>query len=416
MFRFIHTADLHLDAPLKSLALKDEELSELVGNATRRALERIVDLCLEEKVDALLIAGDLYDGDMRSMKTAAFLVSEMERLQAADINVFMIRGNHDAESVVTRELEFPSNVHVFSGHGGTVELPERGVAVHGVSFSKPQAPESLLPKYKPPVPGLFNIGLLHTSLAGAAGHDTYSPCSVSDLQTHGFDYWALGHVHARQVHTEAPHVVMPGMPQGRDIGEAGSKSVTLATVQDGIVSLEERVTSEVEFAREAVALDGIDDWRDALEAIDAVLNSAAMSMSRHSVLRLELSGKTPLAWRLRRDSDLLLEQVSNRARGKGSVWIDKIVHSQVPPSQSVKGDDPRSELGALMKGLMEDEPFVSRALGAADDVIGDLPPDLRSAFGETEGEQVEQVRQILREGIDDIMARMVAGDAEEGPS
>jgi exonuclease SbcD len=336
MFRFIHTADLHLDAPLKSLALKDEELSELVGNATRRALERIVDLCLEEKVDALLIAGDLYDGDMRSMKTAAFLVSEMERLHAADINVFMIRGNHDAESVLTRELEFPSNVHVFSGHGGTVELPERGVAVHGVSFSRPQAPESLLPKYKPPVPGLFNIGLLHTSLAGAAGHDTYSPCSVSDLQAHGFDYWALGHVHARQVHTEAPHVVMPGMPQGRDIGEAGPKSVTLATVQDGIVSLEERVTSEVEFAREAVALDGIDDWRDALEAIDAVLDSAAMSMSRHSVLRLELSGQTPLAWRLRRDSDLLLEQVSNRARGKGSVWIDKIVHSQEPPSQSVQ--------------------------------------------------------------------------------
>jgi exonuclease SbcD len=103
MFRFIHAADLHLDAPLKSLALKDEELSELVGNATRRALERIVDLCLEEKVDALLIAGDLYDGDMRSMKTAAFLVSEMERLQAADINVFMIRGNHDAESVVRHQ-------------------------------------------------------------------------------------------------------------------------------------------------------------------------------------------------------------------------------------------------------------------------------------------------------------------------
>jgi exonuclease SbcD len=137
---------------------------------------------------------------------------------------------------------------------------------------------------------------------------------------------------------------------------------------------------------------------------------------QHSVLRLELSGQTPLAWRLRRDSDLFLEQVSNRARAKGSVWIDKIVHMQVPPSQAVKGDDPRSELGALMEGLTKDESFVSRALGAADDIIGDLPPELRAAFGKTEDEQVEQVRQLLGEGIDDIIARMMAGGKEEGAS
>ncbi len=106
MFRFVHTADLHLDAPLRSLALKDEDLADLVGNATRHALERIVDLCLEESVDALLIAGDLYDGDLRSMKTAAFLVSEMERLQRAGVSVFMIRGNHDAESVLAQTIIF----------------------------------------------------------------------------------------------------------------------------------------------------------------------------------------------------------------------------------------------------------------------------------------------------------------------
>jgi DNA repair exonuclease SbcCD nuclease subunit len=107
MFKFIHTADLHLDAPLKSLALKDQGLAEMVGNATRRALETIVDLCIEEKVDALVIAGDLYDGDMRSMKTAAFLLSELERLNKSGISVFIIKGNHDAESVLTRELAFP---------------------------------------------------------------------------------------------------------------------------------------------------------------------------------------------------------------------------------------------------------------------------------------------------------------------
>ncbi len=415
MFRFIHTADLHLDAPLKSLALKDEDLSDLVGNATRRALEHIVDLCLEEDVDALLVAGDLYDGDMRSMKTAAFLVSQMERLDQAGVVVFMIRGNHDAESVLTRELEFPKNVHVFSGHGGTIELSEKGVAVHGVSFAKPQASESLLPKYKPPVPGVFNIGILHTSLAGAAGHDTYAPCSVNDLRSHGFDYWALGHVHIRHVHSEAPYVVMPGMPQGRDIGEAGPKSVTLVTVENGSVTLEERITSQVEFKRERVALDGLEDWRDALDTIDAVIASAAMAPSDHSVLRLELTGATPLAWRLRRDKDLLLEQVSNLARATGSVWIDKIVQRHTPASQAVKGEDPRSELGALMTSLMEDETFLVRATREAEDLVDDLPPELRGAFGSTEKEQADQIGALLKDGIEEVVARMMAGDQEEAP-
>ena len=215
MFRFIHTADLHLDAPLHSLALKDEVLSDLVGSATRGALEQIVNLCLEEDTHALLISGDLYDRDLHSMKTAAFLTAQMERLNVAAIPVFIIRGNHDAASVITKELDLPPNVHVFSGHGETEQLEEYGVAIHGVSFAKPQAPESLLPKYPAPVAGCFNIGLLHTSLAGAEGHDTYAPCSVSDLKNHGYDYWALGHIHKRQVHSEAPHIVMPGMPQDR---------------------------------------------------------------------------------------------------------------------------------------------------------------------------------------------------------
>lgn len=413
MFRFVHTADLHLDAPLKSLALKDEELSEIVGNATRRALERIVEICLDEGVDALLISGDLYDGDMRSMKTAAFLVSQMERLNEAGISVFMIRGNHDAESVLTRELELPPNVEVFTGHGGTVELPEKGVAIHGVSFAKPQAPESLMPKYKAPVPGLFNIGLLHTSLAGAAGHDTYAPCSPNDLVTHGYDYWALGHVHVRTVHHETPHIVMPGMPQGRDIGEAGPKSVTLVVVEKGIASLEEHVTSSVEFIRTDVALDAVSDWRDAMGAIEEVIKLAAQSSSVHVVLRLELRGETPLAWRLRRDADLLLESVANLARATGVVWIDKIVHHLVPPSIVGEGEDPRQELSTLMKDLAAQPSFLERAQSAAEDLIGGLPPELRSAFGQAEDDQAREVAHLLDEGVQDIVARMLAGGVEQ---
>ncbi|MEK1932585.1 MAG: DNA repair exonuclease, partial [Pararhizobium sp.] len=120
-FRFVHTADLHLDSPLRSLALKNPELAELVRGATRTALARIVDLCLAENVDALLIAGDLYDGSQTSMNTALYLASELRRLEVAGIRVFLIRGNHDSQSTVTRELTFPANVHVFSGRAKPVQ-------------------------------------------------------------------------------------------------------------------------------------------------------------------------------------------------------------------------------------------------------------------------------------------------------
>ena len=217
-FRFVHTADVYLDSPLRSLALRDPEIAGMIGGATRQAFERTIDLCLEEQVNALMIAGDLYDGDLRSMKTAVFFGSQMHRLTEAGIRVFVVRGNHDAESVITKHLSLPDGVHVFSGRGGARAIEDRDVVIHGISFAQPRAPESLLPKFKSPVSGCVNIGLLHTSLAGAEGHDTYAPCSVADLIGHGFDYWCLGHVHKRQVHARSPcTVVMPGIPQGRDI-------------------------------------------------------------------------------------------------------------------------------------------------------------------------------------------------------
>jgi len=114
-YRFVHAADIHLDSPLRSLALRDPALAEFIGNASRLVFTRIIDLCLEEKVQALLLAGDLYDGDQISMKTARFLSEQLRRLDAAGIKVFVIRGNHDALSRITKELILPENVHCSAG-------------------------------------------------------------------------------------------------------------------------------------------------------------------------------------------------------------------------------------------------------------------------------------------------------------
>lgn len=273
-FRFVHTADLHLDSPLRSLVLRDPELAELIGDATRQTCTRIIDLCLEERVDALLIAGDLYDGAQTSMKTARFLAREMGRLHEAGIRACVIRGNHDALSKITKELSFPEGtVTVFGARASTVtfggaNLPFE-VAVHGLSFAKPTAPESLLPRFSAPIAGAVNIGLLHTSLGGAVGHDVYAPCTPSDLARHGFAYWALGHVHKRSVAREGTAtIVMPGMPQGRDVGESGAKSVELVTVADDrSIQLERRYTALAEFARVPVSLASATTWQEALAAI-----------------------------------------------------------------------------------------------------------------------------------------------------
>ena len=223
-----------------------------------------------------MIAGDLYDGDQTSIKTALFLAAQLRRLDESGIRAFIVRGNHDAESRITRELLLPEGVKVFGGRGEAVELErphgEIPVVVHGISFAKPHALKSLVPKFKARIDGALNIGLLHTSLGGSAQHDDYAPCSVAQLTDTGFDYWCLGHIHKRQVHSRESFIVMPGMPQGRDINEAGPKSVTLVTVgNDGSVESRPYRTSIAQFERGEVDLTGIQDWRGFVERVGANL-------------------------------------------------------------------------------------------------------------------------------------------------
>ena len=329
-FRFIHTADLHLDSPLRSLALRDAELADLVGTATRRAFETIIDLCLCERVDALMIAGDLYDSGQTSMKTALFLASGLRRLSEAGIAVFIIRGNHDAASRITGELSMPEGVTVFGGRAGVVTLERPAgqvpIAVHGISFARPAAPESLVPRFRPPVPDAWNIGLLHTSLGGSAGHDPYAPCSAADLVATGFDYWCLGHIHRREIHHRSPYVVMPGMPQGRDMGETGEKSVTLVHVDDhGTATVETRPTGNTRFERIAVDLDGVSAWRDFNRRISTTLEPVRGAIdAEHLIVRLELRGTPDLAWHLRRDPEYAAAQAQAQADALGQVRIEKL--------------------------------------------------------------------------------------------
>ena len=414
-FRFVHAADLHLDSPLRSLALRDPALADLIGNATRRAFVAIVRLCRDEQVDALLLSGDLYDGEQTSMKTARFLADQIDALHEAGIKVFIIRGNHDALSKITKELTYPDSVTIFGGRASSVAIgsSDQPIVIHGISFAQPHAPESLLTKFKPPVDGAVNIGLLHTSLGGAVGHDPYAPCDVADLHRTGFRYWALGHVHGRSTLTGDATIVMPGMPQGRDIGEAGAKSVTLVTVaDDGAITLEARHTSVAQFERVTVDLDGIEDWRGLTAALGTALGQARDGVvSEHLVARLRLTGKTPLAWQLRRDMDVVRAEAVRQAEATGRTWIDKVEIACQPPETAPTpfAADPLDELRRLMSEVATDAAYRAEIAEIADDLRAQLPPECRAIVGTDPAAFAATLDAATTDGIEEILARLKTG-------
>ena len=379
LIKILHTADVHLDSPLTSLALRDEGLRANIQSATRSAFTGIIDAALSEGVAALLIAGDLYDGAQRSAKTAAFLAGQLERLRAAEIPAFYIKGNHDAENPITGEVALPDNVHVFDGRGGKVQIEGTDIWIHGVSFSGKHAPDSLLGKFGAPVSGAVNIAMLHTSLAGATGHDNYAPCSVAELTALGFDYWALGHVHKRQVHSEAPWVVMPGIPQGRDIGESGPKSATLLMIENGRIAIEEIPTSIVSFIGHNIDVSGAENDDDIRQLIRKGLHAPIEGLrpDDDAILRLTLSGRTTRHWHILRDRDIWTETVSQIAEETGRLWSEKLSFALEAPGVAVE-TSATEELGRLMAQITVEEGFAAQAQAEVDEVLSQLPPARRA--------------------------------------
>jgi len=232
-FRFLHAADIHLDSPLTGLANIEGRVAERIRTAPRAAFEALVEL---DQVGFLVIAGDLYDGTWRDYKTGLFFAEQMGRLNQAGIPVFVLHGNHDAESQITRPLALPDNVRVFGTRKAqTFQLDKLNVALHGQSFRERAVTDNLVPDYPAPVKGAFNIGVLHTALGGMDDHANYAPCGLPELVAEGYDYWALGHVHQGQALNERPHVVFPGNLQGRHVCETGPKGACLVTVESGEV-------------------------------------------------------------------------------------------------------------------------------------------------------------------------------------
>ncbi len=336
MFRFIHAADTHIDSPLIGLESYDGAPVDALRGATRRAFENLVRLALDESVDFVVIAGDLYDGDWKDFSTGLFFTRQMARLNDVGIPVYLIAGNHDAASVLTRRLSLPGNVHVFSTHAAeSIRVPDLPVVIHGRGFPHRAVPENLVPDYPAPVPGLFNIGLLHTSLTGAPGHDTYAPCALRDLTDKGYGYWALGHVHQPQVLSRDPWVVFPGNLQGRHIGETGARGCQLVRVDDSleVTSAEHRHLDLVRWEWVSVDLSATESVDRALARVGDVLHDALpRADGRLLAARIALTGATVLHGHLKRDLPHLRAEciAQGQIAGGDGVWVEEVVVATSP--------------------------------------------------------------------------------------
>ena len=388
MLTFIHCADIHLDSPLRGLERYEGAPVREIRSATRRAFENLVNLCIAEQVDFLLICGDIYDGEVKDFNVVLHFVGEMTRLRTAGIPVFLVRGNHDPADWSGRRTPLPDNVHEFSAnHPETVTLERLNVALHGQSFPQKAVTDNLAASYPAPRTGHLNIGLLHTALDGREGFAPYAPCTPAELAAKGYDYWALGHVHHREALTIGGcHILFPGNLQGRSVRETGAKGCTLVRVgDDGRMDIREVAVDVLRWAVIPVAAGAEDDPEQVLERTRTALEAAlADADGRFLAARVEITGASAAHDRLLRDPVTWSGQVRALAldAGEGMIWVEKVVIRTRPPQSAsvTPGDDRHDALAMLAEIRAEwagDEAALKRLAAELEPLRKFLPPEIQ---------------------------------------
>lgn len=328
--KFIHAADIHLDSPLTGLTAYPDAPVEMLRTATRRAFTNLCNEAIALEVDFMVIAGDLYDGSWKDFSTGIFFCKEMGRLHKANIPVYVLYGNHDAASELTRTLQLPDNVKLFDFRKcSTFTLPDLKVALHGHSFKDAATTDNLALDYPAPVEGMFNIGVLHTALEGSTVHSNYAPCTIAQLHGKGYDYWALGHVHEHQVIRGKSMIVFPGNLQGRHVRETGARGAVLVNVDmHSRCSINRLLVDVLRWHCLEVDVTGCNDLADVVRTTSMRLG-ALMEDSDPSLpnaVRVSLSGRTAAHGELFGLASQVRAEIIALAAAIGTdrLWIEKV--------------------------------------------------------------------------------------------
>ena len=408
--KFIHAADIHLDSALHGLERYEGAPVEEIRRATRRAFDNLIELAIDEQVAFVLLVGDLYDGDWKDYNTGLYFVERMGRLRDASIRVFIVAGNHDAASQITKHLRLPDNVTLFSTRKPErVVLDDLGVSICGQGFATRAVTDDISQGYPQGDPQLLNIGLLHTCLDGKPGHEPYAPCTVDGLRSKGYQYWALGHVHKREEVSRDPWIVFPGNIQGRHIREIGPKGCTLVTVDGGeIVEVAHRDLDVMRWSireLDVSATETVDDiYEQVREGLQLALDAAE---GRPVAVRLVLYGACSAHLKLHAERERWIQEYRALATGLGGagIWLEKIsikTRPVVSTDEVLERDDALSgllraihdmELDSSVLDELADEMSMLRQKLPAELLAGDDPFD--PANPEFLKETLEDIKELL---------------------
>ncbi|MCC5789128.1 MAG: DNA repair exonuclease [Opitutales bacterium] len=391
-FRFIHAADLHLESPYQGLHRLDEELGKALVRRGRKAFEHLIGACLEEKVDFLLLAGDTFDSAAVSLGAQAHFYEGLRKLREGGITVYLICGNHDPFDHWSKGFRLPDNVHRFPAGSVERRVFSRGgkdlAAVYGVSFGQREEYQNFAVDFRKEPGDPFAIGLLHGAVSGNKDHEPYCPFSLEDLRRAGMDYWALGHIHKAEVLQEVePRMVYPGNLQGRHFKETGPKGAELVEVSGQHLTADRFLPlAEVEFRTARLDLNGVEDESGLFDRLRQ-LRETLLGEGRSVLLRLQVTGQTPLFFRLseERQVEALRESFQELNDYESRfIYLEGLDNQTTPPI----------DLTARQKG---------------DDFVGEL---LRH-FAELENGE-ESLGELLEELAGEIRASSIAGVLPEG--
>ncbi len=345
--RFLHAADVHLDSPLCSLRSLDEATASQLHRASRRSLEVIVQTAIEQKVAAVVFAGDLFDGPVKDAGAGLWVESQLKRLVRENIAVVLIRGNHDAVSNAARVIRWTDGIHELSSDAPqTILLDQAGLAIHGQSFGARAELTDLAAAYPSAVMGYFNIGLLHTSLVGSSQHDSYAPTSIGLLESKGYQYWALGHIHQRteQSLSEKCWIGYSGNTQGRHVRECGAKGCYVVHVEDNHIEKMEFVpTDSLRWHLLSVNLQSAERLSDIEDLVNDSLCPVLGTNRDDGValaVRLHLEGHTSLHADLTQPATVekLSDALAARIHELGDVWLESVKVRTHPAKVTASAD------------------------------------------------------------------------------
>lgn len=388
--RLLVSADIHLGSPIRSVALRNPDLGERLKQASRDTFVNIVDMAISEQIDALVLAGDIFDNGYPDLKSRAFLIAQLARASDAGVPTVLIRGNHDALLDHRAHGDLGPNIHLLHKGAPTVEIGD--TAFHGLSFDVAHVAKSFLPEYPQPVPDKRNVGLMHTSLDGAPGHDPYAPCSERDLMAHGFDLWCLGHIHAPFERLDGPVLaIMPGIPQPRHFGESKGGTVTLVSLGDGSPKFERRAIGRLGFSECSLDLSACSDQQEVLRNLrDTFL--AVQVPGRDIAVRLQVTSD-------RHGADLVTELATEVLDSIDGVFLDKIKSAPLPSQPGTETDD----LVRLMRDELAEEGFRQAALQELEELRLAMPSEFMDELDD------DSLDALLEEAIAEVSLTMHAG-------